>query len=239
MKKTSRKKLNKYIDVYKIVICICILINVVIVIYNIANYNVKEFIENNELCVNEKDKLFSDDLKDNKYNVSIEDEIKINNYIINEFNMCKKEQNEVYMYIYSKHILDAPIVKSSYDEKYLRRNLKEEYSVEGTLYIQQASTSNILTICGHNMQNGKAFGRLKNMLQKDIKNDKDIKHIFYVYNGKKITKYIFDSVYEYIEGEENVNMPLSSMNSIILKTCTESISDNNSRRLYLLKEYSN
>lgn len=239
MKKTSRKKLNKYIDVYKIVICICILINVVIVIYNIANYNVKEFIENNEICVNEKDKLFSDDLKDNKYNMSIEDEIKINNYIINEFNMCKKEQNELYMYIYSKHILDAPIVKSSYDEKYLRRNLKGEYSVEGTLYIQQVLTSNILTICGHNMQNGKAFGRLKNMLQKDIKNDKDIKHIFYVYNGKNITKYIFDSVYEYIEGEENVNIPLSSTNSIILKTCTESISDNNSRRLYLLKEYSN
>ena len=239
MKKTSRKKLNKYIDVYKIVICICILINVVIVLYNIANYNVKEFIENNELCVNEKDKLFSDDLKDNKYNVSIENEIKINNYIINEFNMCKKEQNEVYMYIYSKHILDAPIVKSSYDEKYLRRNLKGEYSVEGTLYIQQASTSNILTICGHNMQNGKAFGRLKNMLQKDIKNDKDIKHIFYVYNGKNINKYIFDSVYEYIEVKENVNIPLSSTNSIILKTCTESISDNNSRRLYLLKEYSN
>lgn len=239
MKKTSRKKLNNYIDVYKIVICICILINVVIVIYNIANYNVKEFIENNEICVNEKDKLFSDDLKDNKYNVSIEDEIKINNYIINEFNMCKKEQNEVYMYIYSKHILDAPIVKSSYDEKYLRRNLKGEYSVEGTLYIQQVSTSNILTICGHNMQNGKAFGRLKNMLQKDIKNDKDIKHIFYVYNGENITKYIFDSVYEYIEGKENVNIPLSSTNSIILKTCTESISDNNSRRLYLLKEYVN
>ena len=242
--KNNTKSKKIYNIIYNTIISLCILINIIIVIYNVSKYDYKEFFKNDivkDICEYEKDKLFYNESENDRYIIKEIDDIKIQKYIIAEYEKCKRKQNEVYMYIYSKYIVDSPVVKSNYDEKYLRRDLDGRYEICGTPYIQQYSICNIQTICGHNMLNGKSFGRLKNMLNDRNNNGGNCsKYIFYVYDGKNISKYIFKYVYEYIDGEEQVNILDSSIfdnNSIILKTCTTSISTNNSRRLYILKKY--
>lgn len=94
--------------------------------------------------------------------------------------------------------IDYPVVQKSNNEYYLRRNLKKEWALRGTIFMDYRSHGNTedlnTVIYGHNMKDGSMFGNLSKYKKKDYFEENQ--YVEYDYPGAT-TKWQIFSVYIY------------------------------------------
>lgn len=101
-----------------------------------------------------------------------------------------------WMYIENTSI-NYPVVQCEDNEYYLRRNIKGEDNLSGTLFLDYRNESDMSygnnIVYGHNMQNGTMFGSLKKYEKKSYF---DSHSMIYTYTETEVTAWKIFSVYE-------------------------------------------
>lgn len=103
--------------------------------------------------------------------------------------------------------IDEPIMLAADNQYYLERNPKGNYDKNGSVFMDaglKGEYGKIVLLHGHNMRNGKIFGKLSRLTKKEVF---DKQPIVNVYDGEQTRKYIPFSVF-YIDANKE-QIPLS------------------------------